>query len=167
MWTEGGGCSGDEAPRRQSAEGGHEVCCPRPALRQAQRGASCRADDDPGGVQERVAQALGLGPGEIPFEAPPLHPGEQVAGHEDDLGPRLVVGEALGGEVGEAGVLGVFDGALAASASAVEGLQEAEVLRWVVGDEDLVAVALDVGEGELGAGMGLFFAHEHPGALWP
>lgn len=45
--------------------------------------------------------------------------------------------------------------------------QGAEVLRWVVGGEDLVAVAVDVGEGELGAGVGLVFAHEDPGALGP
>ena len=36
-----------------------------------------------------------------------------------------------------------------------------------VGDEHLEAVPVDVGEGELRAGMWVFATHDHPGAVGP
>ena len=52
-------------------------------------------------------------------------------------------------------------------AAAIEGFEEGHVVFGVVGDEELVAMAVDVAEGELGAWMGLFAPHEHAGALGP
>ena len=49
----------------------------------------------------------------------------------------------------------------------VESVEEADVVFWVIGDEDQVSVALDIAEGELGAGMGQLTPDDHPGALAP
>ena len=90
---------------------------------------------------------------------------QQVAGDQDKDEPGGIDGEAGRGQVGESGVLGVADPALAAPPAPIEGVEEADVVFWVVGDEDLVAVALDIAEGELGAWVGLLAPDDHPGAL--
>ena len=71
------------------------------------------------------------------------------------------------GRLLEPGVLDVADAPLAASPAPIEGFEEGHVFFGVVGDEELVAVAVDVAEGQLGAWVGLFASHDHAGALGP
>ncbi len=69
--------------------------------------------------------------------------------------------------MGEPGVLGVADAALASPPTPVDGFQEADVGRRVVGDEHLVAIPVGVGEGELGPGVRLLTTNDHAGAVGP
>ena len=60
--------------------------------------------------------------------------------------------------------LSVADQFLGAAPAALEGFEVGDVGVGLVGDEHLEAVAVDVGEGELGAGVGFFAADDRPGA---
>jgi hypothetical protein len=144
-----------DGPVGETAEGGHQLLGPRPSLRDTQRGASTGADQHTGGVEEAVAESFGFGPGQLAFEAQASHLGEEIAGEEDDGHPGLVDGEIGRGQVGQPGVLGVADVALAASAAAIDALQIADVGIGQVSEENLVAVPVNIGEAELGAGMGI------------
>ena len=61
-------------------------------------------------------------------------------------------------EVGQPGVFGVADAAFHAAAAAVERVQVGRVRFGQVGDEDLIAVPVDVGEAQLCTRVGLFAA---------
>jgi hypothetical protein len=50
-------------------------------------------------VQERVAQPLGLGPGQLAFEAEPLHPDQQVAGDEDQASQAALMAKLAEGRL--------------------------------------------------------------------
>ena len=63
-------------PVGKAGEGPDEIIGPWPSLGDAQCGAPGRTHQHAGRVQEGVAQALGLGPGQLTVEAQPLHPGE-------------------------------------------------------------------------------------------
>ena len=78
-------------------------------------------------MQQRVAQALRFGSGQIAFETESFHPDQEVRGDEDGDEPGGVDGEAGRGEVGEPGVLGVADAAFATSPAAIESFDETEV----------------------------------------
>ena len=79
-------------------------------------------------MQKGVAQALGLGPGQLAVEAEPLHPDQQVSGDEDEDQPGGVDGEAGRGQVGQSGVFGIADPAFTASSAPIEGVEEADVV---------------------------------------
>ena len=66
------------------------------------------------------------------------------------------------GRLVESGGFGVADLSFGAAAATVERFEVGDVGIGEVGDEHLEAVPVDVGEGELGAGMGIFAAGDHP-----
>lgn len=113
--------------------------------------------------------AQGLGPGDAPgvAQCQLLAPGDQVQREEHDLQPDRVGGGVGVGQPVGAGVLGVGDAVLAAGALPVSGLQCCDVLAGVVGGEAGDAVAVDIGQGQLGAGVGAFLAGDDPHPGWP
>src|SRR5690606_10856353 len=96
-----------------------------------------------------------------------LHPGEEFAGQGDEFAPDLVLGEMVQGQVGQAGVLGAADAVFAAGPAAVAEFQVGELAAAGVGDEAGEAVAVEVGEAQLRAGMGPFFAGDDAHAFGP
>ena len=76
-------------------------------------------------------------------------PGEEVLRHADDGEPCLVDGEAGRGQVGEPEVFGVADRSFGSPSAAVEGFEVGDVIVVEVGDYQLEAVAVDVGEGDV------------------
>ena len=64
-------------------------------------------------------------------------------------------------------VFGVADATFGAAAASVEGFEVGDVGVGEVGDAHLVAVPVGVGEGQLGAGVGILAASDHAGALGP
>ena len=70
-------------------------------------------------------------------------------------------------EVRKAGGLGGADAVLDAGALPVAQLKGGEVAVGLVGGEHLEAVAVVVGEAQLGAGVGVFAAAQHAGAHRP
>jgi hypothetical protein len=54
-----------------------------------------------------------------PVEGEHLHPGQQFAGHRDQLGPDLVLVKAVQWQVAQPGVFGVADAVFAPGAAAV------------------------------------------------
>src|SRR5581483_11716564 len=150
-----------------SVEGVDQFLCPGPSVGEAERGASSAAGDDGGGVGEAVAEPFGFGSGEFAVEAEELGPGHEVLGGEDDGEPGCVDGEALRWQVAQAGVFGVADALFGAAPASVERFEVGDVGGGEVGDEDLEAVPVDVGEGELGAGVGVLPADDGPGPSRP
>ncbi len=71
------------------------------------------------------------------------------------------------GQVFQAGVLGDADAVLDAGVTAVAGFEVGQVVVAAVGQEDLVAPPVGIEEAELGSGVGLFAAHDGPGARRP
>src|SRR5437660_5000769 len=148
-------------------EGGDELVGPGPAGGEAKPGAAAAASDDGTGVQQAVAESFGLGAGEVAVEGDESRPGQQVVGDEGRDEPGGVESEVGRGEVGEPGVFGVADQLLGSAPAALQCFEVGDVGAGEVGDEDLEAVAVDVGEGELGAGVGFFAAGDHAGAVRP
>ena len=74
----------------------------------------------------------------------------------------MVDRERVRGQVGQPGVFGVADVSFGAAAAAVERFEVGDVGVGAVGDEHLEAVTVDIGEGELRAGVGFFAAGDHP-----
>jgi hypothetical protein len=72
------------------------------------------------------------------------------------------------GRPGEPAGFGVPDDLLGSAPPAVPQVQGGEVVAGRVGGERGVAQALDgVEQGQLGAGVGAFAAHDQAGAVWP
>jgi hypothetical protein len=71
-------------------------------------------------------------------------------------------GEVAEGQLLEAGLLGGADAVLDARAGAVAPFERGDVGRWLIGEDDLEAMALVVGERELGAGVGALAADDQP-----
>src|SRR4029453_2701761 len=88
-------------------------------------------------------------------------------GAQDELQPDAVATPPVEREVGQAGGLGGADAVLDPGALAVPQLQGGEVAVGLVGYKDLEAVAVVVGEAQLGAGVGVLTAADHPGARRP
>jgi hypothetical protein len=116
--------------------------------------AQCRAagveGEAAGGVQEPVAQGLVFADGQLVVEREQLGPGDEVLGDERYLHPDGVVIKAAEREVFEAGLLGGADAVLGVSAGAVQALEPGRV-AVEVGQGSQEAVAVVVGEGQLGA----------------
>lgn len=73
-----------------------------------------------GDGEQPVSEAFGFPPaGFVVGEGEELHPGGQVDSERDDGAPDLVGGEAVQGEVGQAGVLADPDPVLAAGSAPV------------------------------------------------
>ena len=135
---------------------------------QAQPRGRCKAElagvagEPAGDVQQSVAQPFWFAAGELAGEQQPLRPGEQVLGGEDELEPGGVRLEGAEGEVLEAGVFAAADPVLDERVLAVELFEPGDPFALLVGDEDLEAVPVMVGEGELRAGVCALTTHDHP-----
>ena len=86
---------------------------------------------------------------------------------ERELKPRRVRGEAVEREVPGAGRLERLDAVLDLGVLAVSRLQHGDVRAVLVGDEALEAMPVEVGEGELRAGMRTLAPADQPGSLRP
>src|SRR5215471_9896903 len=75
-----------------------------------------------GGVQDTVAQRLGLGFGQVAVEGEELEPGEQDLRHHGCGQPRLVELVVVGGEPADPGLLAGADGILDPGVHAVAGV---------------------------------------------
>ena len=78
-----------------------------------------------------------------------------------------LVGEAVEGQPREAELAGLGDAVLDARVQPVADLQRDDVGVVLVGQKALVAVSVDVGEAQLGAGVRAFLAHDQPRSLGP
>ena len=124
--------------------------CPRPSRGEGADAAGARvAGEAAGDVQEPVAQPFRFAAGKLAAEQQPLCPGEQVLGAEREFEPGGVRLEAAEGQVAQAGVLAAADPVLDDGVLAVELLEPLDPAALLVGDEDLEAVAVVVGKGEL------------------
>jgi hypothetical protein len=93
-----------------------------------------------------------------------LGPDEDVVGCQRELEPCRVCLEGLEREVSGAACLECLDAVLDLGVLAVGRLERGDVLAWLVGDEALEAVTVEVGEGELCAGVWALAAADQPGA---
>lgn len=149
------------------AKGGSEQGRPAPGALEAEEHAPAAASHAAGDVEESMAERLGFPGARLAVQAEALEEGEQVLGGEHELQPDLVGSELAEGEAAQPGVLAAADAVLGASAAAMAGLELGQVGVVLVGDEDLEAEALVIGEGELSAGMGSFAAADGAGSLGP
>jgi hypothetical protein len=78
-----------------------------------------------------------------------------------------LMAKAAEGQVGEPGVFEIADPFLGSSSSALQRFEVGDVRIGLVGDEDLEAVPVDVGEGELGAGVGFLASGDGPSPVGP
>ena len=147
-------------------EGGGELLRPGPAPLQPQSGAAGMEGESAGGVQGAVAKPLGLQAGELAAQQQGVGQGEEQLGDQHQLHPDRVHLEIAEGEVVEAHLLGAADPVLAAGAGAMVALELCGHSH-AVGEDRLEAVAVGIGEGELGAGVGALAADEQARALRP
>src|SRR5260370_15621513 len=159
--------AGSGAECCEAGEGRGELVGPGPGRLEAETGGPGGAGEAGGAVPEAVAKPFWFGSGEFAVEAEPLGPGDEVGGHEDEFEPGLVGREALAGKVFEAGGFGVADAVLDPGVAAVAGFEVGQVGVWGVGQEDLEAVPVGVGEAQVSAWMGPFAAHDGSAPRWP
>jgi hypothetical protein len=159
--------SGRVGERFQAREGGGELGGPGPGGRQAQAGAAGVEREARGDVEQAVAQALGLGLGELAGQQQALGPGDQVVRERDEREPDAVVLEVAERQVPEAGVLVVADVVFDAGAGAVVAFDGGDVAAGLVGQDGLEAVPVGVAERQLRAGMRALAPDEDPGPGGP
>ena len=138
---------------------------PGPGALQAQGGAAGVEGQPGGGVQQSVAQCLGLAAGEFAVECQALCVGDEVLGCQGDLQPHLVVVEVAEGEVLQAGLLGGTDPILGARPRSVQALKLDRV-AIEVGQRGQEAMAVVVGERQLRAGVRALAADNHTAIGW-
>ena len=172
------GCSGGRGERSGAREGVDERVAPGPARVDAQdRGAGVKGEAS-GDVQQPVAQALGLAAGELAGQREALGRGEQVVGDQDEREPDAVVLEVSERQVAQAGVFVIADVVFATGALAVTALKDLDVgiglsaspcrrRSRLVCQDGLEAVAVVVGERQLGAGMRAFAPDDYARPLGP
>src|SRR6266511_3836619 len=169
-WADRRRCCAWSAAQRQGSEPGEragEVDGPWPRALQPQDRAAGVVDDPRGNVQQPVAQRLGFGQGERAVQQQCLGPAQEVLGAQDQLEPDGVAAQEVEREVGQAGGFGGADAVFDAGALAVAQLQPGQVRVVLVGEEDLEAVAVMVGEAQLRAGVGVLAAADRAGARRP
>ena len=96
-----------------------------------------------------------------------MRPDGDVVGAQRELEPRGVRLEGVERQVVGAGRLERLDAILDLGVLAVEDLERGDVLVGLVGDEALEAVPVEVGEGQLRAGVRALAPADQPGALRP
>ena len=119
-----------------------------------------------GDGQDPVAQALGLGGGQLAGEQQPLGPDDEVMGEAYDLKPPLVGGEVAKRQVAQAGVFVVADVVLDVCAAAVIALNGGG-RAGLVGEDRLEAMTVMVGEGELRVRMRALTPDDDPRPVGP
>jgi len=120
-----------------------------------------------GAVQQPVAQAFGFAARKLAVEAQGLGVEDEVLIDQHEFEPYGVGVEVAEGEVVQAAVLGGADAVFDAGALAVAALQDGGVLVGLVGEDGLEAIAVGVGERELGAGVRALAADEDAAAVRP
>ena len=121
----------------------------------------------PAALNRRSRSRLGSQARAALSEGEHRRPGQQFAGHGHQLAPELVLVKAVQREVTQPGVFGAADPVLAPGPAAMPQFQVRELPVLGVGGEAGEAVAIDVGEPQLRAGMGAFLADDHPHPFWP
>ena len=97
---------------------------------------SAASDKGRGDLEQSGAEPFGLPSSRVSAgQGDHLHPGDQLGGETDDLGPDLVLREALQRELRQTHVFGIADPVLAAGAAAVTQLQGRELAARRVGGE--------------------------------
>src|SRR5204863_9156231 len=128
----------------------------------AQPGGAGGAGELGGGVQHPVAERGDLAAGQRGQvrEADQLGPADQVGGGQHGLQPGIILLPAAAGQVAQAGLLAFADAVLDPGVLAVPQLQPGclpgDDAAGSVGEEGGDPVAVDVGEGELGARVRAF-----------
>src|SRR5262249_32129611 len=140
---------------------------PGPVALQTQDVATASADHAADGVQKSVAEFLGLPVTRLTLQAKALVEDQQILGGKHQLQPDLVGGKVTEGKVLEPGVIGTTDPVLDAGVGAMACLQRGHGARGLIGDKDLEAVAVVIGEAELGTGMGTLAPTDGAGARRP
>ena len=123
-------------------------------------GAAGGADEPAGDGEQAQPQPFRFGDPVFAGQGQGLGPGEQVFGELDDFQPDPVGRIVLVGQISHAGVFAAADPVFAAGPVAVPLFQGGELTFPGVGDEAGDAVAVDVGDPQLGAGMGAFPADD-------
>jgi hypothetical protein len=152
--------------RRKGAEpakGTSQQFRPGPGTLQAQDHPPAAAGHASGDMKQPVAEPPGLPAPGLSVQALPLEEGEQILGREHQLQPDLVGGELVEEEVPQPGVLAAADALLDVGTGAMTGLELGQVVALLVGDEDLEAKPLVVGEGELSGRVRTFAPADGPG----
>jgi hypothetical protein len=103
----------------RAGDGGDDVRGPRPAFGEAEPQRSAAAGDAAGDGEEPQAEPLRFPAAGVPGQGEHLRPGQHVASQGHDLGPQLVLGEALQRQVPQPGVLGAADPVFAPGPPAV------------------------------------------------
>ena len=115
MWFKG--CGGGPA--------GVDEVVPGPVAWESESSSAAGVDDPAGDGEEPEPEAFGFpsagGLGRRPGQG--LGPGQEVGGERDDLQPDLVLGEAVEGQVAQAGVLEAADAVLGSGSLPVPDLQ--------------------------------------------
>ena len=109
------------------------------------------ADEPAGDGEQAQPQPFRFGDSVFAGQGQGLGPGEQVLGELDDFQPDAVGRIVLVGQIPHAGVFAAADPVLAAGPAAVPLFQGGELTFPGVGDEAGDAVAVDVGDPQLGA----------------
>jgi hypothetical protein len=109
------------------------------------------ADQSHGGVQQAVAQCLGLSGSEGALQAEQPQPAQQVAGDHGGDAPGLVDLIGFRGQMLDTGVLGAADPVLDPGVGAVAGFEEDRLPSGGVGGDQLVAPPVGgLEQGQLG-----------------
>jgi hypothetical protein len=103
----------------------------------------------------------------VTVEGEELSPGEEFAGESDQGAPDPVRVEPVQRQVGQASVLGVADPVLGPGPAAVPQFQIGQLSALGVGRERGDPVPIDIGQAELGSGMGSFLAGNDSHAFGP
>ena len=121
-----------------------------PGCREADHDPAARPDEPSGGMEERVAPTRwrGVAPWSGQTRAP--EPRHEVARHAHRREPRRVGGEVRRRQMGQARRLEVADDWLAAASPPVQRFEKRDIRVREVGQAELVAMPVDVGEGQLG-----------------
>src|SRR5512135_2162877 len=137
----------------QALHGGVDVACPGPGAVEADSDSAAGADEPAGDGEQAQPQPFRFGDSVLSGQGQGLGPGEQVLGELDDLEPEAVGRIVLVGQISHAGVFSAADPVFAAGAAAVPAFQLGELPFAGVGDEAGDAVAVEVGDSQLGAGV--------------
>ena len=115
-------------------------------------------------MEERVAQTGRGRPAPPSRQTQPPEPRQQVARQAHRGEPGLVGGEIGGREMGQAGGFEVADDLLTPTSPAVQRFEKRDVRVREVGQAELIAIPVEVGEGELGSRMRDFAADQKAAA---
>jgi len=127
-------------------------------LRLAHADAPAAAEEPCGGGEDPQPQPFGFPAAGRSVQGEHLRLGRQFAGQCHDLVPDLVLGVAVEGEVGQAGVLSAADPVLAPGPAPMAEFEVGELPATRAGGKAGEPVPADVGEAQLHGGMATFLS---------